>query len=93
MQKAPIPEDPTAGSRYLAWWGADAFAFGVYDLRDDEPRTIVRYPTASQENVLRPYVAGDLLVWLHVDTDAPGGLTSELRFAVLPPLKPHPGDG
>ena len=84
---------PTAGSRYLAWWGADAFAFGIYDLRDDKASTIVRYPTASQENVLRPYVAGDLLVWLHVDTDAPGGPTSELRYAVLPPLKPNPKDG
>ena len=84
---------PTAGSRYLAWWGADAFAFGVYDLRDDEAATIVRYPAASQENVLRPHVSGDLLVWLHVDTDAPGGLASELRFTVLPPLKPNPGDG
>jgi hypothetical protein len=84
---------PTAGSRYLAWWGADAFSFGVYDLRDDKPATIIRYPTASQENVLRPYASGDLLVWLHVDTNAPGGTTSELRFAVLPPLKPGPGDG
>ncbi len=82
---------PTAGSRFLAWWGADAFAFGVYDMREDEATTVVHYSTASQENVLRPYVSGDLLAWLHVDTNAPGGLTSELRYALLPPLKPAPG--
>jgi hypothetical protein len=81
---------PSAGSRYLAWWGADSFAFGVYDMLLDQPVTIAHYPDASQEGVLRPHIAWDLLVWLHVDSDAGTNGTSELRYALLPPLKPLP---
>jgi hypothetical protein len=78
---------PSAGSRFAAWWGADSFAFGVYDMVRGIPRLVARYPESSQEGVLRPHVAGDLLVWLHVDTDAPGGTSGELRYAFLPPVK------
>ena len=81
---------PSAGSRYLAWWGADSFSFGVYDMLRDEPVTIVHYPDASQEGVLRPHIAWDLVVWLHVDSDAGADGTSELRYTMLPPLKPLP---
>jgi hypothetical protein len=78
---------PSAGARFVAWWGADSFQFGVYDLRDGHPRLIERYAEATQESVVRPHVAGDLLVWLYVDTDAPGGSYGEIRYAFLPPMK------
>jgi hypothetical protein len=77
---------PSAGSRFVAYWGADSFQFSVYDLLLDEARLIERHSTASQESVVRPHIAWDLLVWLHVDTDEAGG-ESELRWAFLPPLR------
>ena len=74
---------PSIGERFAAWWGADSFSFGVYDVERDEPRLIERFPADSQDNVLRPHVAGSLLVWLFVDGAAAGG-PSELRYAFLP---------
>ncbi|MDQ2674401.1 MAG: hypothetical protein M3Y40_07070, partial [Chloroflexota bacterium] len=74
---------PSAGSRFLAYWGADSFQLSVYDLVRDEARLITRHTTASQESDIRPHVAWDLLVWLHVDTDNPAE-ESELRWAFLP---------
>jgi hypothetical protein len=78
---------PSAGARFVAWWGADSFKLGIYDLGRNAPRLIGRSSEASQESFVRPHVAGDLLVWLHVDTDAPGGGTGELRWAFLPASK------
>lgn len=74
---------PSAGGRFVAWWGADAFQFGVYDIVRDEARLLESYPDGSELNVLRPHVAGDLLVWLYVDSSAPDAY-SELRYAFLP---------
>ncbi len=74
---------PSAGSRFLAYWGADSFQLSVYDLVRDEARLVARHTTASQESEVRPHVAWDLMVWLHVDTDDPAG-GSELRWAYLP---------
>lgn len=74
---------PSAGTRFVAWWGADAFKFGVYDLVRDQIRLIESYSEESQANVLRPHVAGDLVVWLYVETP-PAGTYSELRFSFLP---------
>lgn len=74
---------PSAGSRFVAWWGADAFAFGVYDLVRDRARLIERHPPESQANVLRPHVSGDLLVWMHVEAPA-GASRGALRYAYLP---------
>lgn len=74
---------PSVGSRFVAWWGADAFTFSVYDLVRDRARLIAKYSAESQANVLRPHVWGDLLVWMYVET--PGLETySELRWANLP---------
>lgn len=71
---------PSAGHRFVAWWGADSFQLGVYDLVRDEARLLLRSPIASQESKLRPHIAGDLLVWMHAE----GGVRSELRYAFLP---------
>jgi hypothetical protein len=75
---------PSIGARYAAWWGFDAFSFGVYDLERDRPATIERYAGGSEDNVLRPHVAGDVLVWLFADF-SPNESRSELRYAALPP--------
>lgn len=77
---------PSAGSRFVAWWGSDAFSFGVYDLVLGRPRLIVRYPTESEGNVLRPHVRGDLLAWIFTDELRPGG-AAELRWAWLPGVR------
>jgi hypothetical protein len=37
--------------------------------------------------VLRPHVAGDLLVWLHVDGEGGPASHAELRYAFLPPVR------
>lgn len=74
---------PSAGGRFIAWWGADAFAFSVYDLVRDHPRLVERHTTHSRVNVLRPHVSGDFIVWLHAEGDEPGA-PSELRYAYLP---------
>jgi hypothetical protein len=77
---------PSAGNRYAAWWGADSFQLGVYDLVLDEPQLLFRRPIASHESALRPHVAGDLLVWMHVDAEADGE-RGELRYAYLPGVR------
>lgn len=74
---------PSAGGRFVAWWGADAFSFGVFDLVRDRARLIASYPSKSETNVLRPHIAGDLLVWLYVEGAGPDA-SSELRYAFLP---------
>ena len=74
---------PSVGERFAAWWGADAFQFGIYDVERDAVRQIQSYTTESQESVLRPYVGGSLLVWLWVDTSE-DPTHSELRYAWLP---------
>ena len=84
---------PSAGNRFAAWWGADSFQLGVYDLVLDEPQLLFRNSTASQESALRPHIAGDLLVWMHVDVDA-GTERGELRYAFLPtPRRSMTGHG
>jgi hypothetical protein len=82
-------DNPSAGSRFVAWWSADAFSFAVYDLLEDRPRVIERYPAASQANVLRPHIAWDLLVWLYVEGETGDGF-AEIRYAFLPPLRAPP---
>jgi hypothetical protein len=74
---------PSAGYRYAAWWGADSFQLGVYDLVRDEPQLLARHSIASQISELRPHIAGDLLVWVQVVLDG-GDERSELRYAFLP---------
>ena len=91
LDTAPVDyvDNPSAGSRFVAWWSADAFSFAVYDLLEDRPRVIERYSAASQANVLRPHIAWDLLVWLYAEGETSEGL-AEIRYAFLPPLRPPP---
>ena len=81
---------PSAGSRFVAWWSADAFTFAVYDLLEDRMRVIEQYTAASQANVLRPHIAWDLLVWLYVEGEGGEDSYAELRYAVMPPVRAPP---
>ncbi len=81
---------PSLGARFVAWWAADAFQFVVYDLLEDRPRLVERYTAASGANVLRPHVAGDLLVWLYVEGEGGSAGHAELRYAFLPPARSPP---
>ncbi len=74
---------PSAGERFVAWWGADSFQFGVYDHLREEPRAIESNPPGSNTNVLRPHLHSDLLVWMRV-VGSETNRTRELRYAYLP---------
>jgi hypothetical protein len=76
---------PSAGLRFLAAWGSNAFSFAVHDLDLEVSRRVARYDPATHQSVFRPHVAGDLLVWLYTtvgDTTVAGD--TELRYAYLP---------
>lgn len=73
---------PSAGARFIAAWGADSKAFGVYDLELDINRLIDRWPAETNISVLRPHNSWELLVWL--EAEIPGDDLGEVRFAFLP---------
>lgn len=76
---------PSAGYRFVAAWGADAFTLTIHDLDLEMSRFVARYPAETHQSVFRPHVAGDLLVWLYTtvgDTTVPG--EAEIRYAFLP---------
>ena len=76
---------PSAGTRFVAAWGSDSTAFGVYDLDLDTARLIDRYPSDGDEHILRPHISGDLLVWTHAIVDGLGnGPSPQIRYAFLP---------
>lgn len=76
---------PSAGHRFVAWWGVADRAFGVYDLDLEATRLIDRWPVESNVHVLRPHISGSLLVWLHAEFDGLGvGPDPEIRYAFLP---------
>jgi hypothetical protein len=77
---------PSAGDRFVAWWGARSDAFGIFDLKGGSARLIASNPPASDVHILRPHVAGDLLAWLEV-TGSGADATAVLRYAELPPMK------
>jgi len=77
---------PSAGTRFVAAWGADSTAFGVYDLDLDTARLIDRYPSDGEQRILRPHISGDLLVWTYAVVDGLGhGPPPQIRYAFLPP--------
>lgn len=77
---------PSAGTRFLAAWGADSTALGVYDLDLDTTRLIDRLASDGDEHMLRPHISGDLLVWTHAIVDGLGnGPPPQIRYAFLPP--------
>jgi len=76
---------PSGGARFVAAWGADSRAFGVYDLDLRATRLIDRWPPETSVNVLRPHISGSLLTWLHAEVDGLGnGPDPEIRFAFMP---------
>lgn len=76
---------PSAGSRFIAAWGADAFTFTIHDLELDRSRIIALYEPETNESVMRPHISGDLLVWLYSTQDGLGnGPPGEIRYAFLP---------
>lgn len=75
---------PSGGGRFVAMWGADSFTFAVHDLERGASRTIRSYDNGI-DSIMRPHLAGDLLVWLHAQTDGLGsGPPSPLEYAWLP---------
>jgi hypothetical protein len=78
---------PSAGSRFVAWWGSNTAEFGIYDLARGAARTVERYEPTGSEAVLRAHVHGDLLAWLYIDDPPAGETVVELRYAELPTLK------
>jgi hypothetical protein len=78
---------PSAGLRFVAWWGADSSTFGLFDLVRGHPRLVQGRSAGPPQGVVRPHVAGDLAVWLHVDGYGRVDAVSDLRYALLPPPK------
>jgi len=75
---------PSGGGRFVAMWGADSSTFAVHDLERGASRTIARYDNGV-DSIMRPHLAGDLLVWLPAQTDGLGnGAPSPLEYAWLP---------
>jgi len=77
---------PSAGSRFIAWWGSNSTTLGVYDLVLDRARLIERHAPDGRVSAVRPHLRGDLLVWMHAD-DTPPGRVRELRYAFLPGVR------
>lgn len=80
---------PSAGPRFATAWGSDPTQFYVYDLTVNQAVLLEGFPATGPLNDVRPYVAGDLLVWSRgVSTfDAQGQPTQplELHWAGLAP--------
>jgi len=75
---------PSGGGRFVAMWGADSFAFAVHDLERGASRLIAQYDNEI-DAIMRPHLAGDLLVWLHSRKDGLGnGPPSPIEYAWLP---------
>lgn len=75
---------PSGGSRFVAMWGADSFQFAVHDLERGASRLIAKYDNQI-DTIVRPHLAGDLLVWLHPQTDGLGnGPPAAIEYAYLP---------
>ena len=72
---------PSAGSRFVAWRGADSFSLGVYDHLLNEARVIER--SGNDVSLLRPHLAWDLMVWMRV-VGSGANNRAELRYAFLP---------
>lgn len=79
---------PSAGTRFVTWWGSETNVLGVFDLVRGHAWTVDRHAPDGSRGFARAHVAGDLLTWLAVDTDvAPGEPTFALSYAFMPPPK------
>lgn len=75
---------PSGGGRFVAMWGADSSTFAVHDLERGASRLIATYDSGI-DSIMRPNLAGDLLVWLHLRTDGLGnGPPAPIEYAWLP---------
>jgi hypothetical protein len=75
---------PSGGNRFVASWGADSFNFAVHDLERGASRLIAAFDNGV-DSIMRPHVAGDLLVWLHSRDDGQGnGPPAPIEYAWLP---------
>ena len=74
---------PSAGRRFVTAWGWDTTQFYVLDLTTNQAVLLEGFPSTGPLNDVRPYIAGDLLVWSRgVSTlDAQGGPTQPLQLA------------
>ena len=76
---------PSAGRRFVAWWGVTDRAFGVYDLDLGATRLIDRWSAATNVRIIRPHVSGDLLVWMQAAVAGPADdAPAQIWFAMLP---------
>jgi hypothetical protein len=79
---------PSAGSRFVTWWGSETNALVVFDLVRGHAWTVDRHAADGNRGFARPHIAGDLLVWLAVESDPIAGHSeTELRYAFMPPVK------
>jgi hypothetical protein len=76
---------PSAGTRFIAAWGATSGAFGVYDLDLRATRLIDQAARGEEIAFLRPHIHGDLLVWLQVEGIGERAKPLEIRYAFMPP--------
>jgi hypothetical protein len=75
---------PSGGGRFVAMWGADSSTFAVHDLERGISRPIAGH-AAEVGSIMRPHLAGDLLVWLHAHDDGSGnGPPAPIEYAWLP---------
>lgn len=74
--------DATAGDRFLAAWLPDDTIFELYDLQTDTMLLVEQYDPTGPLGVVRPVVAGDLVVFIRIDTTP--GKDLQLCWARLP---------
>lgn len=74
--------DPTVGNRFVAAWLPDDTIFELYDLQVGATFEVERQEPTSPRGVVRPVVAGDLVVFIRVDNTP--GAELQLCWARLP---------
>lgn len=75
---------PSGGSRFVAAWGADASTFTLHDLERRSSRLVMRFEDGT-ESIVRPHVAGELVVWMRREEHHDGSTPpAPLEWAWLP---------
>jgi len=79
---------PSLGNRFVAADLWDATSLTIYDLATRTEVAVERYEPTSGHALMRPVIAGDLLVWVSApDFTGAGG---EIHYAQLPPAIASP---
>ena len=55
---------PSAGRRFATAWGTDSTQFYLVDLTNNRPILLEGFSPTGPLNDVRPYISGDLLVWI-----------------------------